>query len=80
MVDTALAADIVDVAHRERDRWILVFGEDDDLVPPVLVAEGIRAGDGGAIVLVRQRPEGTFLKLQGLVQAGTVGNSVCGRA
>lgn len=66
MVDTALAADIVDLAYREPNEWILVFGNDDDLVPPLLVAEGIRPPNSGRIILVRTRPENKFLRLEGL--------------
>lgn len=66
MVDTAIASEVVDFAHREPDRWLMLIGEDDDLVPPTYVAEGIRGGQGGKIVLVRQRTGPPFLKLDQL--------------
>lgn len=66
MVDTAIASDLVDLAHAERQRWLMLLGEDDDLVPPVFVAEGVRGGSGGRIILVRSRPETQFLKLTDL--------------
>jgi hypothetical protein len=44
MVDTAIASEFVDLAHREPERWLMLVGEDDDLVPPTYVAEGIRGG------------------------------------
>lgn len=64
MVDTAIASDIVDIAHREPSNWILVLGEDDDLVPPLLVAEPMVAAHNGNILLVRRRSGEPFLKLQ----------------
>ena len=44
MVDTALASNIVDLAHREPTRWLVVLAKDDDMVPPVFVAEAAMAG------------------------------------
>lgn len=66
MVDTALASEFVDFAHREPDRWLMLVGEDDDLVPPTYIAEGIRGGTGGKILLVRSRADTPFLKLEQL--------------
>lgn len=67
MVDTAMASDVVDVAHRDRVRWIVVVGNDDDLVPAVLAAEGIRARADGRVLLLRNRPSGPFLRLDGIL-------------
>lgn len=64
MVDTAIASDVVDLAHREPLRWLVVMGDDDDLVPPMFVAEGIRGTRGGKILLIRTRPPTPFLNLQ----------------
>lgn len=64
MVDTAIASDIVDIAHREPSNWILVLGEDDDLVPPLFVAEPMVTAHAGNILLVRGRSGEPFLKLQ----------------
>jgi hypothetical protein len=66
MVDTALASDVVDLAHHSSTTWILVIGDDDDLVPPSFVAEAVRNGKPGRVVLVRNRPCTVFLKLDGL--------------
>lgn len=66
MVDTAIASEFVDLAHREPDRWLMLVGEDDDLVPPTYIAEGIRGGVGGKILLVRSRGDTPFLKLDQL--------------
>jgi len=66
MVDTAIASEFVDLAHREQDRWLMLVGEDDDLIPPTYVAEGIRGGQGGKVILVRSRNDTPFLKLDQL--------------
>ena len=63
MVDTALASDIVDLAHREPTRWLMVLAKDDDMVPPVFVAEAAVADRGGRIVLARSRADTPFLRL-----------------
>ena len=69
MVDTAIAADVVDIAHREPDRWILVVGDDDDLVPPIFTAEAVRAEHKRRVLILRQRAEGQFLKLDGILES-----------
>ena len=66
MVDSAIASEVVDLAHREPERWLIVMGEDDDLVPPIFVAEGARSSNGGKVLLLRNRPETQFLKLNDL--------------
>mgnify|MGYP001184940714 CR=1 FL=1 len=66
MIDTAIASDFVDMAHREPTTWLILMGEDDDLVPPVMIAEGARLGKPGKILLIRKRPSTQFLKLEGL--------------
>lgn len=66
MVDTAIAADLVDLSFRDPERWLIVVGEDDDLVPPIIVAEGTRSKNDGKIFLLRKRPVTNFLKLEGL--------------
>jgi hypothetical protein len=66
MVDTAIASDLVDLAHSERKRWLLILADDDDLVPPTFVAEGVRNKSDGKIVLIRNRPNTPFLKLDEL--------------
>jgi hypothetical protein len=69
MVDTALAADLLVLARQSPSDWILVLGDDDDLVPPVFVAEAWLKPWGGRILLVRSR-EGPFLRLSGLIRKG----------
>lgn len=67
MVDTAIASDVVDVAHREKATWIVLVSDDDDMVPPVFVAESARLPSvDGQVVLARRRGGGPFLKLEGL--------------
>lgn len=66
MVDTAIAADLVDLAYRETDRWLIVLGEDDDLVPPLMVANDIRALGSGKVIMVRRRSETPFLRFDDL--------------
>lgn len=66
MIDTAIASDVVHLAHSDPDRWLVVIGEDDDLVPPVYTAEAIRGDAGGRVFLVRTRKSGSFLKLDGI--------------
>ncbi|WP_431860579.1 hypothetical protein [Azospirillum sp.] len=63
MVDTAMASDIVDLAHRDSDSWILIMGEDDDLVPPLYTIEAIRGNRHRRVLLIRKRAAGPFLKL-----------------
>jgi hypothetical protein len=66
MIDTAIASDLVDLAHREPERWLIVMGDDDDLVPAVLVAEGILAQSDARMILIRTRPPSPFVMLDGL--------------
>ncbi|MGP4687989.1 hypothetical protein ACSV5K_16675 [Agrobacterium pusense] len=66
MIDTAIASDVIDVAYREPATWLLLMGDDDDLVPPAMIAEGARRGGPGKVLLVRNRPVTKYLKLEGL--------------
>ena len=67
MVDTALAADLLEWARRESSEWALVLSEDDDVVPPPFTAEAwIRPHGGRAFIVRASRPHG-FLKLDGLL-------------
>lgn len=66
MVDTAIASDVVDLAYKEPKRWLLVIGDDDDLVPPTFVAEGVRRVGDGKIILIRTREDTPFLNLANL--------------
>ena len=69
MVDTALAADLLDRARNDPDEWALILSEDDDMVPPVFTAEAWMKPHGGRVVIVRTRKnKGPFLKLDGLME------------
>jgi uncharacterized LabA/DUF88 family protein len=69
MVDTALAVDLLSWARQEPNSIALVFSSDDDIVPPVFVAEAWMKPMGGQVILVRarQRGESRFLILEGLL-------------
>lgn len=67
MVDTALAADLLEWARRGSNEWALVLSEDDDVVPPLFTAEAwIRPHGGRAFIVRASRPD-SFLKLHGLL-------------
>lgn len=66
MVDTALASDLVALASQEQDAWIIVLGEDIDLVPPVFVAEAFLERGTGRILLIREKNSNGLLLLDGL--------------
>ena len=78
MVDTAMAADLLDRARNAPHEWALILSEDDDMVPPVFTAEAWMEPHGGRVVIVRTRrkgkgtpgkhPWGPFLKLDGLME------------
>lgn len=44
MVDTALISDLLYLAVEEDDSWLIVVGQDADLVPGILTAEGLLQG------------------------------------
>ncbi len=68
MVDTALAADLLEWARRRPTEWALVLSEDDDVVPPIFTAEAwIQPHGGRAFILRASRPRAGFLKLDGLL-------------
>ena len=69
MVDTALAADLLDRARNDPHEWTLVLSEDDDVVPPVFTAEAWTRPYGGCVLIVRtRRSSRAFLKLDGIVK------------
>ena len=69
MVDTALAADLLAWARSFPSEWALVLAEDDDVVPPLFTAEAWVKPHGGRALLVRRRPAGQYLRLDGLLRA-----------
>ena len=68
MVDTALAADLLHWARNEAGGWALILAEDDDFIPPVFTAESWIKQSGGRVFVVRTRPSGPFLRLDGLLE------------
>ena len=67
MVDTALAADLLEWARDGQDGWAIVLSEDDDVVPPILTAEAWVKPRGGCVFLARTRAGDQYLKLDGLL-------------
>lgn len=71
MVDTALAADLVFSACNDPSAWIILVTEDDDLIPPLFIAESIVVPKSArAVLLSNRRHAGNFLKLAGLESQG----------
>lgn len=70
MVDTALSADVVATAYRDKDDWIMVVTEDDDLIPATYVAEAAFDGSGARVVLLRQRSQMSMMDLDGILRNG----------
>ena len=68
MVDTALAADLLAWARRSPSEWALVLAEDDDVAPPLFAAEAWIKPHGGRVLLLRKRPAGQYLRLDGLLR------------
>lgn len=69
MVDTALASDLLSWAKAEPSSIALVISNDDDIVPPIFVAEAWMKPYGGCIQLMRSaaRGESRYLSLDGLL-------------
>ena len=67
MVDTALAADLLEWAREGRSGWAIVLSEDDDVVPPILTAEAWMKLRGRCVFLARARGGDQYLKLDGLL-------------
>ena len=67
MVDTALAADLLEWARENQNGWAIVLSEDDDIVPPIFTAEAWTRPHGGRVFIARSRRGDAFLKLDGLL-------------
>lgn len=69
MVDTALASDLLSWAKAEPTSIALVISNDDDVVPPIFVAEAWMKPYGGSIHLMRSaaRGESRYLSLNGIL-------------
>ena len=50
MVDTALVADLICLALEEDGSWLIVLGQDADLVPGILAAEGLLKGSDRRVI------------------------------
>lgn len=71
MVDTALAADLLSLARSDPQDWSIVLAEDDDLVPPLFVAEAWKIKSDGRVYLLRKRlPKNSNVNLGGLLLKG----------
>jgi hypothetical protein len=71
MVDTALVSDLIHLASEETNSWIIVVGQDADLVPGILTAEGILQGTDRRII---------YLARGGFANSNpTMGDLVCRR-
>lgn len=69
MVDTALASDLLSWARSDSNGIALVFSSDDDMIPPVFVAEAWMKPFGGSVHLFRSgaRADSRYLSLEGLL-------------
>lgn len=52
MVDTALVSDLIHLALENDDSWLIVIGQDADLIPGILTAEGLLQGTARRIVFL----------------------------
>lgn len=69
MVDTALAADLVTIAHQYPSEWIVVVTEDDDMIPPIFVAEAILSTTGSRVFMLRKRTQKSMLILEDVLES-----------
>lgn len=68
MVDTALVADLIHLASEDDGSWLVVVGQDADLVPGILVADGLLHGtDRRVIFFARGGINKTNRKMDDLV-------------
>jgi hypothetical protein len=66
MVDTAMACDILFSARSDPSCLRIVMSEDDDIVPPIFMAERWAKDKGGKTILLRDRDTNGFLMLDGI--------------
>lgn len=70
MVDTALASDLCFWCSTEPLAWAVVVSNDDDMIPPVMSAEGYLVNCPGKVMLVHggiRKKSARYLRLEGLV-------------
>lgn len=69
MVDGAIGADLLSWARSEPDSLALVLSSDDDIIPPIFVAEAWMKPLGGGVRLIRSaaRGDSRFLNLEGIL-------------
>lgn len=53
MVDTALVSDLIYSASQYDEEWLLVVGDDIDLVPGIFTAESFLNGTGRKVIYMR---------------------------
>ena len=52
MVDTALVSDLIHLAVEDDGSWLVVVGQDADLVPGILTAEGLLHGTDRRVIFL----------------------------
>lgn len=52
MVDTAMVSDLIHLAQEDDKSWLLVVGQDADLVPGILTAEGLLHGTDRRVIFL----------------------------
>ena len=52
MVDTALVSDLIFLAMEDDGSWLIVVGQDADLVPGILTAEGLLQGTDRRVIFL----------------------------
>jgi hypothetical protein len=68
MVDTALVSDLLHLAIEDDGSWLIVIGQDADLVPGILTAEGLLHGtDRRMIFLARGGIKNSNPKMMDLI-------------
>lgn len=67
MVDTALACDVLHSSRSDPEEWRIVMAEDDDVVPPVFMAEKWAKHRGGRTMILRIRTDPGHINLDGML-------------
>lgn len=52
MVDTALVSDLIHLAIENDNSWLIVIGQDADLIPGILTAEGLLQGTDRRVIFL----------------------------
>ena len=68
MVDTALAVDLLVFARQTPSDFAIIVGDDDDVIPPLLVADEWMRSEGGVVKwLCGRKPNLNFYDLKGIL-------------